>query len=146
MIRFFNTFGPHQTTDFVISKFLGLAVNNDPITIYGDGSQTRTFCHVSDNIEATITTMNSNLFVNDVVNIGGADIITMLELAKLIIDITNSDSKIVFLPPLKDGDMTRRQPDNTKMKKILGRELIGLREGIQLLLDDSEFMKYIQTN
>lgn len=146
VFRFFNTFGPHQTTDFVISKFLALAINNKPITIYGDGSQTRTFCHVSDNIEATITTMNSDLFINDVVNIGGADIITIFELAKLIIASTNSQSEIVFLPPLTDGDMTRRQPDNTKMKKILGRELIGLPEGIQLLLDDSKFMKYIEAN
>lgn len=146
VFRFFNTYGPHQTTDFVISRFLALAIKNNPITIYGDGSQTRTFCHVSDNIEATITTMNSNLFVNDVVNIGGADIITILELAKQIINITNSKSEIVFLPPLKDGDMTRRQPDNSKMKKILGRDLLGLSEGIQLLLDDSEFMKYIETN
>ena len=70
----------------------------------------------------------------------------ILELAKQIIKITNSKSEIIFLPPLKDGDMTRRQPDNSKMKKILGRDLLGLSEGIQLLLDDSEFMKYIETN
>ena len=122
VFRFFNTYGPHQTTDFVISKFLVMALKNEPITIYGDGLQTRTFCYVDDNVEATIKALNNNKFVNDVVNIGGADVVTILDLAKLIIDITNSKSEIVFLPPLEDGDMTRRQPDNSKMIEILGRE------------------------
>ncbi|MBD3638824.1 MAG: NAD-dependent epimerase/dehydratase family protein [Crocinitomicaceae bacterium] len=140
VFRFFNTYGPHQTTDFVMSKFLVAALKNDPITIYGDGSQTRTFCYVDDNIEATIKALNNDLFVNDVVNIGGAEIISILELAELIIDITNSSSEIKFLPPLEDGDMTRRQPDNSKMKEILGRKLIDLREGIQKMLNDEEFM------
>lgn len=143
VFRFFNTYGPHQTTDFVMSKFLQLALTNQPITIYGDGSQTRTFCYVDDNIEATIRALDNDLYINDVVNIGGAEIITILELAKLIIDITNSQSEIIFLPPLEDGDMTRRQPDNSKMRQILGRELLGLREGIQKMLEDQEFMKFI---
>ena len=141
VFRFFNTYGPHQTTDFVISKFLVLALKNEPITIYGDGSQTRTFCYVDYNVEATITALNKDIYVNDVVNIGGADVISILDLAKLIIKITNSKSQITFLPPLKDGDMTRRQPDNSKMKKILGRELIDLEEGIKKTLEDQEFMQ-----
>src|SRR5690606_640255 len=134
-----NTYGPRQTTDFVISKFLVLALNNEPITIYGDGSQTRTFCYVDDNIEATVKALAEDLFINEVVNIGVADTITILELAKLIIAITGSQSKIEFLPPLKDGDMTRRQPDNSKMKQILGRDLITLEEGIKKTLADKEF-------
>lgn len=143
VFRFFNTYGPHQTTDFVMSKFLVKALNNEDITIYGDGTQTRTFCYVDDNIEATIKALNQNLFVNDVVNIGGANVVTILELAELIKEITGSQSKIVFLPPLKDGDMTRRQPDNSKMKSILGRDLIDLRTGIQKMLADPDFKQFM---
>ncbi|MEX1003192.1 MAG: NAD-dependent epimerase/dehydratase family protein [Crocinitomicaceae bacterium] len=141
VFRFFNTYGPHQTTDFVVSKFLVLALKNEPITIYGDGQQSRTFCYVDDNIEATLKALNENLFVNDVVNIGGAEIISILDLAELIIAITKSKSEIQFLPPLKDGDMTRRQPDNSKMKDLLGRDLLSLEEGISRMLKSSEFKK-----
>ena len=143
VFRFFNTYGPHQTTDFVISKFLAKALKNEDITIYGDGSQTRTFCYVEDNIEATVKALNEDLFVNDVVNIGGAKIYSILEIAELIIKLTGSESKIVFLPPLEDGDMTRRQPDNTKMQKILGRELLPLEEGIERMIKNQEFRKLI---
>ena len=143
IFRFFNTYGPGQTADFVMTKFIKLALSNEPLTIYGDGSQTRTFCYVEDNIEATIKALKNDLFVNDVVNIGGSKIITILDLAKLIIDVTGSKSQIEHLPPLKEGDMTRRQPDNSKMKQILNRDLIGLEEGIQLLLKDESFRSYI---
>ncbi|MEO9533041.1 MAG: NAD-dependent epimerase/dehydratase family protein [Crocinitomicaceae bacterium] len=143
VFRFFNTYGPHQTTDFVISKFLAKALKNEDITIYGDGSQTRTFCYVEDNIEATVKALNEDLFVNDVVNIGGAKIYSILEIAELIIKLTGSESKVVFLPPLEDGDMTRRQPDNTKMQKILGRELRPLEEGIERMIKNQEFRKLI---
>lgn len=139
VFRFFNTYGPHQTKDFVMSKFLVNALKNQDIPIYGDGSQTRTFCFVDDNIEATIKALDNGLFVNDVVNIGSDKIITILDLAELIIRITKSQSKIVFLPPLKDGDMTRRQPDNSKMKEILGRDLISLEEGILKMIEDKDF-------
>ena len=143
VFRFFNTYGPHQTTDFVVSKFLYAALRNEPITIYGEGDQTRTFCYVEDNIEATLKALNNDHFVNDVVNIGGAEVITVLDLAKLIIDITGSKSEIVYLPPLKEGDMTRRQPDNSKMKAILGRELVDLETGIKRMLADTDFKKMI---
>lgn len=140
IFRFFNTYGPNQTQDFVMSKFIHQALKNEPITIYGDGSQTRTFCYVKDNVDATIKAWQDNLFVNDVINIGGATVITILELAKLIIRLTNSQSEITFLPPLKDGDMTRRQPDNSKMKKILNRDLVTIEEGIKKLLEDERFV------
>jgi nucleoside-diphosphate-sugar epimerase len=141
VFRFFNTYGPNQTTDFVMSKFLHAALRNDDITIYGDGSQTRTFCYVDDNIEATVKALNENLFLNDVVNIGGDKIYSILDLAKIIIDLTGSKSKIVYLPPLKDGDMTRRQPDNSKMRKILNRELVSIEEGIMKLINTPDFRK-----
>jgi nucleoside-diphosphate-sugar epimerase len=145
IFRFFNTYGPNQTADFVMSKFLGQAINNQPVTIYGNGSQTRTFCYVTDNVEATVKALNNDLFVNDVINIGGEVVITILELAVLIIKLTNSKSEIQFLPPLSDGDMTRRQPDNSKMKKILGRELIPLAAGIQKLIESPTFMARIKS-
>ncbi|MDG1914965.1 MAG: NAD-dependent epimerase/dehydratase family protein [Crocinitomix sp.] len=144
IFRFFNTYGPNQTQDFVMTKFISQALQNKPITIYGDGSQTRTFCYVSDNIEATIKALNNDLFVNDVINIGGETVISILELAELIIKLTESKSEITFLPPLKDGDMTRRQPDNSKMKAILGRELITVEEGIKKLLVDPTFIQQME--
>lgn len=145
IFRFFNTYGPNQTADFVMSKFLGQAINNQPVTIFGNGSQTRTFCYVTDNVEATVKALNNDLFVNDVINIGGDVVITILELAELIIKLTKSKSEIQFLPPLSDGDMTRRQPDNSKMKKILGRELIQLEAGIQKLIESPTFMARIKS-
>jgi UDP-glucose 4-epimerase len=144
VFRFFNTYGPHQTTDFVISKFLVKALRNEDISIYGDGSQTRTFCYVDDNIEATTNALYHDQFVNDVVNIGGAKIYTVLELANKIVELTGSKSKLVFLPPLVDGDMTRRQPDNSKMKQSLGRDLITLDDGIKKMLESTEFRKLMK--
>ncbi len=146
IFRFFNTYGPNQTTDFVISKFISQALRNEPITVYGDGSQTRTFCYVTDNITATIKALNQDLFVNDVINIGGDVVISVKEIAELIIRLTGSSSDIVHLPPLKDGDMTRRQPDNSKMKKILGRELISTEEGIKKLLANEDFVAKMKTS
>lgn len=145
IFRFFNTYGPHQTTDFVIAKFLKSALNNEDITIYGDGSQSRTFCYVDDNVAATIKAFENDLFVNDIVNIGGDQIYSIKELAELILKITESQSKIVYLPPLEEGDMTRRQPDNRKMLKILGRELINLEEGIRKLIENRDFLNYIRS-
>lgn len=142
IFRFFNTYGPNQTNDFVMTKFINQALKNEPLTVYGDGSQTRTFCYVSDNIETSVRALNEELFINDVINIGGDIVITILELAELIIKITESKSEIKFLPPLKDGDMTRRQPDNSKMKEVLGRELIPVEEGIKKLLSSPEFLKH----
>jgi UDP-glucose 4-epimerase len=140
IFRFFNTYGPKQSRDFVMSKFISKALKNEDIGVYGDGSQTRTFCYFEDNIEACVKSFTDNLLINDVVNIGGSVETSILELAKLIIKITGSKSKIVFLPPLKDGDMTRRCPDNSTMKKILlQRELIPLEVGIKKILDKGLF-------
>ena len=141
IFRFFNTYGPNQSEDFVIAKFLRSALNGNDITIYGDGSQTRTFCYVDDNIDACIRIFENDLMVNDVINIGGAKEYTIKEVAELIIRKTNSKSKIVYLPPLKEGDMTRRMPDNNKMKNILPKDLISLERGIELMLDNPDYSK-----
>jgi UDP-glucose 4-epimerase len=130
IFRFFNTYGPKQSTDFVISKFISQAKNNEDITIYGDGSQTRTFCYIDDNTEFTEHIINNDLFINDTVNVGSDLEMTIKELAERIIEILKSDSKIIYLPALKEGDMKRRCPDISKMKSAFGRELTTLEEGI----------------
>mgnify|MGYP000858253646 FL=1 len=139
IFRFFNTYGPDQSEDFVISKFLKAAKNNEDITIYGDGSQSRTFCFVDDNVEACLKAFYEDEYVNDIINVGGDKIYTIKELAELIIDLCNSSSKLVYLPPLDDGDMTRRQPDNSKMKALLDHPLISLEEGVRRMIDHPNF-------
>ena len=135
IFRFFNTYGPQQSNDFVMSKFITAALSNTDITIYGDGSQTRTFCYIDDNVDACLSAFYNNKVLNDVVNIGTDNEITILDLARRIIDITGSSSKIVFLPALKEGDMTRRCPDNSKMKELLNRPLTPLEDGVRKLID-----------
>ena len=135
IFRFFNTYGPKQSIDFVISKFLIKAFNNHDITIYGDGEQTRTFCYIDDNVDTTLRAFYDQKVVNDVINIGGSREITINELARQVIKLTGSHSKIKYLPPLEEGDMKRRRPDNTHMKKILGHNLIPLEEGLRKILN-----------
>lgn len=141
IFRFFNTYGPKQSTDFVMSKFIDAALNNNDITIYGDGLQTRTFCYIEDNVDACLNAFYKNKFVNDVVNIGNDKETSVLELAQTIIRLTKSKSKIIHLPALKEGDMTRRQPDITKMHELLERPLKPLDEGITLLMNSKQFKK-----
>lgn len=140
IFRFFNTYGQKQSKDFVVSKFISSALKNKEITIYGDGKQTRTFCYIDDNIEATTNAFYENKFVNDVVNIGGNIEITILELAQTIINVTNSSSKIIHVPALEEGDMTRRNPDITKMKQLLSRDLITLETGLKKVLENTQYI------
>lgn len=140
IFRFFNTFGPKQSKDFVVSKFIKAALKGEDITIYGDGSQTRTFCYVDDNVETCVKCLTDNHAVNDVINVGGAIETTILDLAKTIINLTKSNSKIVHLPALEEGDMTRRMPDNSKMLEILGRNLLPVEEGIKKILADTSYI------
>ena len=139
IFRFFNTYGPNQSEDFVMAKFLKSALKNEDITIYGDGSQTRTFCYVDDNINTCIKIFEDNLMINGVINIGGAKEYKILDVAKLIIDKLNSKSKIIHLPALKEGDMTRRMPDNSKMIKIINKDLISLDQGLDLMLQHPDY-------
>jgi UDP-glucose 4-epimerase len=142
IFRFFNTYGSRQSKDFVVSKFLASALKNEPITIYGNGSQTRTFCYIDDNIDFTLKCIEEDLLVNDVVNVGSGEVITILGLAYLIIELTNSKSEVIFLPPLEDGDMKRRQPDNTKMKGVLKRELTTIEQGLVKMLKNPELILF----
>lgn len=134
IFRFFNTYGPKQSKDFVISRFIYKALHNEPISIFGDGLQTRTFCFIDDNLEACCKIAYDNLFINDVINIGNDNETTILDLAKMIIRLTNSKSEIIHLPPLKEGDMSRRLPDVSNMKSLLNRPLTSLEDGIKNIL------------
>lgn len=141
IFRFFNTYGPKQSKDFVISKFINAALNDKEITIYGKGDQTRTFCFMKNNIEACITAAFSDEYANKTLNIGNNIETSILELAQLIIKLTNSKSTIKFLPPLAEGDMTRRNPDITNMMKLMNnKQLISLEEGLKIILKDPSFI------
>jgi UDP-glucuronate decarboxylase len=140
IFRFFNTYGPKQSTDFVMSKFLSAALNNQDITIYGDGSQTRTFCYIDDNTDACLNAFYNDEMVNEVANIGSDYELSILDLANKIIKVADSKSNIVFLPALKEGDMTRRCPDNTVMRKLLNRRMTTLEEGIMKLIDSRKLI------
>ena len=133
IFRFFNTYGPNQSEDFVVPRFLKKALQNQPLQINGDGSQTRTFCYIDDNIDTIISCLEKDLYINDVLNIGSDVEYTIKELADMTIKTTKSQSIIEHLPPLKEGDMTRRQPDISKMKSALCRELIPIEDGLNVL-------------
>ncbi|MBL4663079.1 MAG: NAD-dependent epimerase/dehydratase family protein [Flavobacteriaceae bacterium] len=141
IFRFFNTYGPNQSEDFVIPKFLKLALRNEPLQVYGDGQQTRSFCFVDDNVDTCIKALQSKLHANEVLNVGSDIEMTVLDLAQYIIELTGSTSEIIHLPALEEGDMTRRCPDTTKMKKLLDRELISLEAGLQKLMNHYENRK-----
>ncbi len=140
IFRLFNTYGPKQSSDFVITKFLTAALKDKDISIYGDGMQTRTFCYIEDHLDATANAFYNNHIINDVANIGTDKEITILHLAKEIIRITNSRSTIIHLPALKEGDMTRRQPDITRMLELLNHEFTPLEEGIKAIIRSSHFV------
>ena len=126
-IRFFNTVGPRQSGKYgmVIPRFVKAALENTPLNIFGDGTQTRVFCHVSDSVRAVITLANNNSSIGEVFNVGGKGEISILDLAKLIIEQTNSKSDITFTE-YKDAyaagfeDMARRVPDISKLNKHTG--------------------------
>ena len=125
-VRLFNTVGPRQTGRYgmVLPRFVQAALNNEPITIYGDGSQSRVFCHVQDAIKAILTLAATDSTIGDVFNVGGVGETTMKELAEKIISRTNSTSTITYTPyedayPAGFEDMQRRVPDITKIKKTI---------------------------
>ena len=138
IFRFFNTYGPNQTADFVIIRFLKQALRNEPITVLGDGSQTRTFCFIEDNIKATTRALDHNKIINDVINIGNDQEITIRELAELVKRVTNSNSEIVHLPARKEGDMSSRQPCIKKMRDLVDEPLTSLEAGLQKTIESIE--------
>jgi UDP-glucuronate decarboxylase len=135
IFRFFNTYGPSQSEDFVIPRFIKQALSNQDITIYGDGSQTRTFCYIDDNTDTTILCLEKDYCVNEVMNVGSDVEYSVRQLAEIVIRIAGSKSKIVHLPALKEGDMTRRKPDISRMKSILNRDLISIEQGLKRIIE-----------
>jgi len=129
--RIFNTYGPNLGGDDgrVVSNFIMQALNNEDITIYGDGSQTRSFCYVSDTVDGLIRLMNKKRF-SDPVNIGNPSEFTVIELANLVVRLTNSSSKVRFMP-LPADDPIRRKPDiNLAREQLEWSPLVTLEEGL----------------
>lgn len=132
VMRIFNTYGPrmHPNDGRVVSNFIVQALKGEDITIYGDGKQTRSFCYVDDLIEGMYRLMNSRDGFTGPVNIGNPGEFTMLELANLVLELTDSKSKLIFLP-LPQDDPMQRKPVIDLAKKELGWEpTIPLREGL----------------
>lgn len=119
IIRIFNTYGPRmaQNDGRVVSNFIVQALKNEDITIYGDGSQTRSFCYVDDLVRGMISLMNAENFMGPV-NVGNDGEYTILDLAKMIIELTNSSSKLIF-KPLPSDDPCQRKPDLSLAKEKL---------------------------
>jgi UDP-glucuronate decarboxylase len=131
--RIFNTYGPnmHPSDGRVVSNFILQALENKPITIYGDGSQTRSFCYVDDLIEAFILLMDSNDDFTGPVNLGNPNEFTIKELAEKIINLTNSKSELEF-KPLPSDDPLQRQPDISLAKEKIGwQPQINLEDGLK---------------
>lgn len=137
VVRIFNTYGPRmQINDGrVVSNFIVQALKNEDITIYGDGSQTRSFCYVSDLIDGFIKMMHTGPEVTGPINLGNPGEFTMIELAEKVIKLTDSKSKLVFKPLPKD-DPVRRKPDISKAEKILNwHPTVPLEEGLKKTIE-----------
>ena len=126
-VRLFNTVGPRQTGRYgmVIPRFVQAALRNEALTIYGDGMQSRVFCHVDDTIQAMVTMAATDATIGDVYNVGGTGEVTIKQLAELVIEITGSKSPITYTAysdayPAGFEDIQRRVPDISKVKNAIG--------------------------
>jgi len=127
IVRFFNTVGPRQVGQYgmVVPRFVTAALRNEPIQVYGSGDQIRCFCHVSDAIRALLLVIDSDKAIGQVFNVGNNQQISIMDLAKKVIEITGSNSEIKKIPyseayPVGFEDMQRRVPDISKIRNILG--------------------------
>ena len=127
IVRFFNTVGPRQVGHYgmVVPRFIEAALANKPLSVYGSGDQIRCFCHVDDAVRALLLALDSNKAIGQVFNVGNNQQISIIDLAKKVIEITSSSSKIEKIPYVDaypDGfeDMQRRVPDISKIKRVLG--------------------------
>jgi dTDP-glucose 4,6-dehydratase len=135
ILRIFNTYGPRlQLNDGrVISNFMKQALRGDPLTVYGDGSQTRSFCYVADEVEGILRLSRSD--AHDPVNIGNPTEFTILECAHLVLKVTGSKSPITY-EPLPQDDPRQRRPDISKARQLLGWEpKIDLEQGLRLSME-----------
>ncbi len=137
IVRIFNTYGERMRPNDgrVVNTFVVQALRGEPLTLHGDGSQTRSFCHVSDEVRGLMALLDSDY--NLPVNVGNPDEFTMRELAELVIELTGSSSDIISveLPPERDGDPLQRKPDITLAKNLLGWvPSISLRDGLHRMI------------
>jgi UDP-glucose 4-epimerase len=128
-VRLFNTVGPRQTGRYgmVVPRFVHAALNSEPITIYGDGTQSRVFCHVADAVQAIATMAGSDSTIGDVYNVGGTGEVTIKQLAEQVLAVTSSQSVVTYTPyteayPAGFEDIERRVPDISKVKSAIGWE------------------------
>lgn len=138
IVRIFNTYGERMRPDDgrVVNTFVCQALRGEPITLHGDGSQTRSFCHVSDEVRGLVALLDSTF--DHPVNIGNPGEFTMRQLADLVIELTGSRSSIITvpLPPEREGDPAQRRPDITLARTVLDWEpTVSLREGLQMMID-----------
>ncbi len=137
VIRIFNTYGPrmHPNDGRVVSNFIVQALRGEPITIFGDGRQTRSFCYVDDLVDGMMAMMASPAEVTGPINLGNPGEFTMLELAQLVVDLTGSASGIEFRP-LPQDDPRQRKPDISKAKSLLDWDVsVALRDGLARTID-----------
>jgi nucleoside-diphosphate-sugar epimerase len=137
IVRIFNTYGPRmrKTDGRVVSNFIVQALENKPMTVYGDGSQTRSFCYVSDLVDGIMKLMFVDRASGEVVNLGNPEEFTMIELANTIKEMTQSRSEIRF-EPLPPDDPKKRKPDITKAKKLLAWEVkVPVDDGLRQTID-----------
>jgi UDP-glucose 4-epimerase len=126
-VRLFNTVGPRQTGRYgmVVPRFVQAALKNEPLTIYGDGTQSRVFCHVDDAVQAIVTMAANDATIGDVYNVGGTGEVTIKQLAEQVLKVTGSTSTITYTPysdayPAGFEDIQRRVPDISKVKNAIG--------------------------
>ena len=144
IIRLFNTVGPRQTGSYgmVVPRFVGQALRNQPVTIFGDGSQTRCFCHVSDVVGALVSLSEHPDAFGKVFNLGGAEEISIGDLAERIIELVGSQSELEYIPyddAYEEGfeDMARRVPNTTRANRLVGFEpSVGLDEIVHSVIAD----------
>jgi len=135
--RIFNTFGPHMHPNDgrVVSNFIVQAIKGEPLTIYGDGKQTRSFCYVDDLIDGLVKLMDSSDDIKGPINLGNPNEFSMLELANLVLELTGSKSDI-FFHPLPEDDPKQRQPDIDVAKKLLNWDpKVTLRSGLKQTIE-----------
>jgi UDP-glucose 4-epimerase len=139
-VRLFNTVGPRQTGRYgmVVPRFIQSAIKNEPITIYGDGTQSRVFCHVSDAVRAILRIAEMDSTIGEVFNVGGIGETSIKQLADTVVERTNSKSEITYTAyeeayPVGYEDMQRRVPDIIKIKNVLGWEP---EKTLDMIIDD----------
>ena len=138
IVRIFNTYGERMRPNDgrVVNTFVVQALRGEPLTLHGDGSQTRSFCHVNDEVRGLMALLDSDY--NLPVNVGNPGEFTMRELAELVVELTGSKSELITgpFPPEREGDPLQRKPDITLAKNLLNWEpTISLRDGLQRMIN-----------